>query len=458
MVEARGDGLDAGRERRRRRRDARRAPAVAAPGVGGAAGERGAERRARGGAAQLIAACGAAGLPAVRARRRAPRRSAPEAPWRPAPRRAGETAADGASPRRRIRRRGDDAVRGASRAPRRLISRRDFLARSVSFTSIVRADRRFRHRTRRVRSAVRPEREARRGREHPRHVRPPRARRVRPVPASRNYKTVPLRGCKEKLSPQNLLGASGAARRCAPEAQACERALLRDASRPGSEALAPSLGKRRQSLDVCEGEDVLARRARRARVLWRITRPSPRPSRPARDVPGRTRTARGRCARRRPLVPAPRGAHRARGGGASEGKARAPRRRGGRARGGRCARGAVCLSRTSRRWWRTWSASTREARGARESPRRSVGYADARGTSDRCDWKCTLSVDYKTTVVPGSIRCSAYSPASWRAPVAPPPPTPCRPDSCSPRRPSSRPPPTATPVASASSRGWIRCA
>ena len=123
-----------------------------------------------------------------------------------------------------------------------------------------------------------------------------------------------------------------------------------------------------------------------------------------------------------------------------------------------CPRCGLRLSRTSRRWWRTWSASTREARGARESPRRSVGYADARGTSDRCDWKCTLSVDYKTTVVPGSIRCSAYSPASWRAPVAPPPPTPCRPDSCSPRRPSSRPPPTATPVASASSRGWIRCA
>ena len=141
-----------------------------------------------------------------------------------------------------------------------------------------------------------------------------------------------------------------------------------------------------------------------------------------------------------------------------EGAVARRRRRGGRARGVRCARGAVCLSRTSRRWWRTWSASTREARGARESPRRSVGYADARGTSDRCDWKCTLSVDYKTTVVPGSIRCSAYSPASWRAPVARPPPTPCRPDSCSPRRPSSRPPPTATPVASASSRGWIRCA
>ena len=147
-------------------------------------------------------------------------------------------------------------------------------------------------------------------------------------------------------------------------------------------------------------------------------------------------------------------AHRARGDGASEGKARS------RAAVGEDERGAggvpeVRLSRgTSRRWWRTWSASAGR-REALASPRRSVGYADVEGGS--VHWKCTLSVDYKTTVVPGSIRCSAYSPASWRAPVAATSNS-CRPDSCSPRRPSSRPPPTATPVASASSRGWIRCA
>ena len=126
-------------------------------------------------------------------------------------------------------------------------------------------------------SAVRPEREARRGREHPRHVRPPRARRVRPVPASRNYKTVPRARVQGEALGGERLRVQAVPHGGVPEAQARERALLRGrVEAPDRRRWRRREEKRRQSLDVREGEGRPSRGGRGGRAYYGGLRAHPR--------------------------------------------------------------------------------------------------------------------------------------------------------------------------------------